>query len=257
MGGDVVRKAVLVAALLALMAVAAEAQVYVEYSRRTRDSSLRITYGGGYYYGYGYGGYYGAGTRYCVPRGGYGYPGYAPYPGGEYGGYGQYYYSGPVYPPYYARYTVMDYSPPRPAARGGAADRSPAAAAAREVEEGRRRFRLGDYRGAVDAFREAVAADTSGAAAQAWFALALGVTGDYRNADKALRSAAERAAFGKIDLKDLFRDAKERARVLGVLAKAAGEGALTAAWVQSLEGDPARLKQLADKDAAAKRLLAP
>jgi len=268
-----VKKVVLVGALLALLAVAAEAQVTVEYNKKTRDSSLRVTYSGGYTYGYGYGyslhpyrpgamGPFAGGTltfgnlhgRPCQYFAGY--PAYGFHYGSPYGGYS--YYSGPVSPySYYAPYTVMDYSPPRPAVRGDRDDVNPARTPSREIEEGRRRLRAGDYRGALDAFREAVVADTSSASAQAWFALGLALTGDHRNADKALRAAAEHAPFEKIDLAGLFKDAREQARLLGILAKVTGEGALAAAWIRSLGGDPAPLRQAAEKDAAARKLLPP
>ncbi len=268
------RKAILTGALLALMAVAAEAQVRVEYDKRSRNSSLRVTWDGGYYSGYGFGygsgfgyssgfapGFVGSfgggtlafGTRHYLPYG----PGWSRYgtgfawrwPQGSYS-----YYSGPVYPYYYAPYTVMDYAPPRAIVAGGPAP-NPALAVAREIEEGRGKFKAGDYRGAVDAFRAAVVADISSASSQAWFALGLAAAGDFRNADKALRAAAGGAPFGEIDLKDLFKDGRERDRVLGVLGRVSGDGALAAAWVRMLAGDPAPLRKLAEKDGDAKKLL--
>jgi hypothetical protein len=252
-GGDVVKNLFLAGILGMLMAAAARAQAGHEQDGKIRRPPIRIiTIGGGpfgYGYGYGYGGPPG-GHRPCLPYGGtsaYGFSYASPY-----GGYT--YYSGPVTMPYYAGYRCMDYAPP-PVIVPRPAERTPASVSAGEIEEGRRRFKGGDYKGAVDAFREAVVADVDNASAQAWFALALAVSGDYRNADKALRAAAERAPFEKVDLKDLFKDAKERVRVLGNLSKGAGEGTLTAAWVRALEGDPAGLKQLAEKDASARKLL--
>jgi hypothetical protein len=254
-GGDVVMNPALAGILVLLMAAAARAQTGPEQDGKNRRPPVRIiTIGGGHYgygYGYGYGGWFG-GPRPCLP---YSYGGASAYGfsyASPFGGYT--YYSGPVTPPGYAWYRCSDYAPP-PVIVPRPAEPTPVSVSAREIEEGRRLFKAADYKGAVDAFREAVVADVDNASAQAWFALALAVTGDYRNADKALRAAAERAPFGKVDLKDLFRDAKERARILDILAKGAGEGTLTGAWVRALEGDPAGLKQRAEKDAAARKLL--
>jgi hypothetical protein len=256
-----VKKIMLSAVLLAVMAVAAEAQIYVEYHRKTSHSSLTVTYSSGYGCGYGYGGYgYGSG---------YGYPGYSGTYGGAtyaytpYGGWGYGY--GP-YTPYgygsaygggyhYGRVPRMDYSPTLPApAPHGVSDRTHELVADKNIEEGRRRFRAGDYRGALDSFRSALTTDLANGSAQAWFALALAVTGDGKNADKALRGAAPLAPF-KVDLKDAFKDERERTRVMALLARMTGDGALTAAWAQSLAGDPARLKAMAEKDPVAKKLL--
>ncbi|HEV3025933.1 MAG TPA: hypothetical protein VG457_00085, partial [Planctomycetota bacterium] len=110
-------------------------------------------------------------------------------------------------------------------------------------------------RGAVDAFRQAVVAHTENPLAQAYFALGLVVIGDGKNADKALRLATERGSFGKIELRTMFKDVKERDRVLGVLGRISGDGLLTAAWAQSLAADTDRLKELAQKDPIAKTLL--
>ncbi|MBV8881794.1 MAG: hypothetical protein JO332_17685 [Planctomycetaceae bacterium] len=135
-------------------------------------------------------------------------------------------------------------------------DRTPQGAASRELEEGRRRFREGDYAGAVDAFRSAVVASTENPALQAWFAVSLIAVGDGRNADKALRSAAASGlSVGAVAPAGLFRDDKERVRMIVALAKVGSEGGLAAAYVLSLAGEPARLKQLAEKDATARRLL--
>jgi hypothetical protein len=283
------KKALLTGALLALMAVAAQAQATFEYNRRDHNSSLRITFSGYSYSGYGYGGYgyggYGTGYGYSgfgpglvgTYRGGtysfgvqhvwpdafgYGY-GYPVYSGpGYYSGYGLYSYGTPpgLYGGYprgpYRRAPAGDYYP-GPLRPAGVADRAHEYASAKEIEEGRRRFKLGDYRGAVEEFRSAVIAHTDNPVAQAWFAIALALTGDGRNADKALRAAAGRAPFAAPDLKGLFRDERERSRAMALLGKLSGEGALTAAYVESLAGNPDRLKQMAEKDASAKKLLGP
>jgi hypothetical protein len=276
-----VKKTVLAAALVALMAVAAEAQVTLTYSKQNKNSSLTITYSSGYGYGYGYGGYgYGCGpvapygpglvanvgggtltfgTRHvlCYP----GYGGGSGFYGGGYGLYGSGAYLGfggdPGYAPYgyAAPRPAPGYAPAPPAPAGGVSDRAHEFAAAKEVEEGRRRFRWGDYRGALDAFRSAVTSDPACGLAYLYFAAALSVAGDGRNADKALRSGLEKGPAAKATLE--FRDEKERQRVAGLLGKVSGEGALAAAYALSLTGDAERLRKLAEKDPAAKKLLAP
>ena len=120
----------------------------------------------------------------------------------------------------------------------------------------RRRLKAGDYRGAVDDFRSAVAAHTDSPLAQAWFAVALSIAGDGKNADKALRAAAASdVPSERISLADGFRDERERVRVIVALARVTGEGSLAAAFALDRIGEPARLKQLADKDPAARQLL--
>lgn len=269
------RKAMLAGALLAFMAAAAEAQVYLEYEKRKKDWSLRVTYSSPYYYGYGgyyyspYGYYsspysyyspFGYGYGSTVSYGGlggwsYGYPGYSygsPYAGGVYYNY----WNGPLGPTYrgYVRPAMIDTSPP-PLRPRGVADRMHEFVASKELQEGKRRFRLGDYGGALGQFREAVASDTSSGLAQAHFALALAATGDYRNADKALRAAAGLGPLGTLPLKEFFRDDKEKTRFFAGLAKAGKDGALVAAWARFLIGEEEALRQLAPKDPAAKKLL--
>jgi hypothetical protein len=250
------KNAVLSIAFLALMAAAAQAQVTFEYSRQNRNSSFSVTYSSGYGYG-GYGGYggysygglgYGSGLLY----GGYGFGSPLLY-GGSYGGgyYGGYRYRGSWGRPSAATEVAG------PAPRSGpVADRVPEFTAAREIEEGRRRLKAGDYRGAVDDFRSAVAAHTDSPLAQAWFAVALAIAGDGKNADKALRAAAASGVPSeRISLADGFRDEQERVRVIVALARVTGEGSLAAAFALDRIGEPARLKQLADKDPAARQLL--
>lgn len=270
------KKVFLAGAMLALMAIAAEAQVTFEYQRRTRNSSLSVTFSGGYYSAYGYGGYGGYGFGYTGGAFSYyaagsgvpvnGMPMNAPYPlyppeGTFYSGYGLYSYGNPTglyggaaYRSPYGRPPVGDYWP-GPARSGGVADRMHELASSKEIEVGRLRFKAGDYKGAVDEFRSAVVADTASAAAQAHFAVALIVTGDGKNADKALRAAADRAPFGKVDFSDLFAGEKERTRVMAALGKVSGDGAFAAAYALSVMGDGERLKKLAEKDPAAKKLL--
>ena len=210
------KKVLLAGTFLAFMAVAAEAQIIIDYQRRTRNSTLTITYNSGFYgyFGYygAYGGYGGFGDSFAYSSAGFGdsfYSGYGLYsygtPPGLYGG-----------RPYRSPYSmppVADYTPMAP--RGpGVSDRMNEYASSKEIEVGRIRFKMGDYKGAVDDFRSAVVADTSSAAAQAYFAVALAVMGDYKNADKALRAAADRAPFGKVDFSNLFVNEKELASVV-------------------------------------------
>jgi hypothetical protein len=246
-------------ALLAGMAAAAQAQVTFDYSRTTRNSSLTVTYSSGFGY-YGYGGYgYGTGFFY----GGYGVGGYGGYAGPltySYGGYGDAfgggYYGGYRYRGAYGRpYAATEVAGPT-ARTGPVSDRVPEYTAAREIEEGRRRLKAGDYRGAVDDFRSAVAAHTESPLAQAWFAVALAIAGEGKNADKALRAAAAAGVpTDKISLADGFRDEKERVRVIVALARLSGEGSLAAAFALDRIGEPVRLKQLAEKDPVARQLL--
>lgn len=269
------KTAALLALFLAAMTAAAEAQVTLEYDRRTRNSRLSITYTsgcgpgfwgyGGYGYGYGYGGwgpsFYG---------GGY-YPGYFWTDGPSYYSYGgSTYYSGPVIGSpgaYYAGYgngyrggwgrpyAAADAAGPV-ARTGPAADRIPEFTSARQIEEGRRRLKLGDYRGAVDLFRAALTEQTDSPVAQGWFAVALAVAGDGRNADKALRAAvAGGLTADRITLEDGFRDEKEKGKIAAALAKLGPDGALAAGFALERMGDAAKLKQLAEKDPVARRLL--
>jgi tetratricopeptide (TPR) repeat protein len=259
------KKFLLAGTMLAFMAVAAEAQIIIDYTRRTRNSTLTVSYNSGYYgyYGYyggfggfGYGDYYGYGG---YPAGGF-YSGGAG--GAFYSGYGMYsygtmpgLYGGRPYRSPYSTPPVTDYAPMPGRGSPGVADRMNEFASAKEIEVGRARFKSGDYTGALDDFRSAVVADTSNPAAQAHFAVALAVAGDFKNADKALRSAADRAPFGKVDFSGLFANEKERAKVTAMLGKVSGDGALSAAYALAVMGDPAALKKLAEKDPAAKKLL--
>jgi hypothetical protein len=183
----------------------------------------------------------------------YGGPGYSsdPYGGGYYYGGGGCRYRGAFARPYAATEVAG------PVNRSGpVSDRIPEFTSAREMEEGRRRLKSGDYRGAVDDFRSAVAAHTESPLAQAWFAVALVIAGDGKNADKALRAAAAAGVpSDKVSLADGFHDEKERVRVIVALARINGEGSLAAAYALDRIGEPARLKQLAEKDPVARRLL--
>ncbi len=266
------KKFMLPAALVLAMAAAAQAQVTIDYSRRDHNSSLRVSYSSGYGYGYRYGGFYsgfgggyyayGAGyNSYYGPMGfNYGfYPGYLHTNGPSIYGYG----SGPY--SYRGGYGGVGYYR-GPSASADAAgpvsrtapisDKALGLAAGREIEEGRRRLRTGDYKSALDQFRASFAAHPENALVQGWFAVALAITGDGRNADKALKSAvADGLDPEKMSLADAFHDDKERAKVTGALSRTGADGGLSAAFALSLAGDSAKLKQLAEKDPVARKLL--
>ena len=274
-------RTVLAASFLALSALAAEAQVGAGVSGGSWGSSgsgwgigwgnggssywggswhagSGIGWGGGYGYGYGwgYGGSFavagdGYGLYYSGPAYGWSGGGSAVAPGvaaadptpgwGPWGAYGPY--RRAWMPP------VTSYSiPPRAAAR---APEPPLPRSA--LDEGRRRFRLADYKGALDGFREAVVADGKDGAAEAHFALGLAVSGDHKNADKALRSALSHGYAGGIDVASLAKDEKERAKLASQLLKAP-ESALAASWALAGLGRAERLDALSAKDAQLKKL---
>jgi hypothetical protein len=252
-----VKKSVLAASLVILMAVAAEAQISITYTRQTSNSRLTVRFSGGSFHSYGYGGasftgigYGGASYGYSSGVFGYGSyrsavaPGvvagmYHPYGGGTYFGYPGYtYYSGAARP-------IMDYSPAPPPRTGENLNSA-------LLDQGRKRVRYGDYRGAVDDIRAAVVGDPAGGVSEAWFAVALVLAGDARNADKAMRAALGHGFKGRLDVQ--LRDRRETQRVTGALAKLAGE---SAAYTLSLLGQDEKLAALAEKDASLKPLLPP
>ncbi|HZE95630.1 MAG TPA: hypothetical protein VE981_01255 [Planctomycetota bacterium] len=259
----------------AATAAAQDSRESQDGSRPRRSIGYSTSVTGGYAYpgygtwGGGYGSGYATGTGYgWSPASGWGYgggcrPGFITgYPGfgavwagyrsgwgGYYGGYG-YYGRDPWFGMPSAEATVAG------PATAPAVDRSPGVAAVREMQEGRRRFHAGDYRGALDSFRSGVVATPDDAVAQAWFAVALMAAGDGRNADKALRAAAAAGLRpGSLSLDGVFRDDKERVRMIVAFAKQGGDGSLAASYALSLAGEPVRLRQLAEKDPVAKQLL--
>src|SRR5579862_2474158 len=153
---------------LATLARSASAQDFGTTTGQTRSSSSSSSgyswgtgsFGTGYSSGFvsGYGGvwtggyrpgfiagYPGVGSMWTGTGGYYGY-------GGAYGGY---------VGPWWGEGTHRRSTPPAAGAAGPVAptvDRAPMGTASREIEEGRRRFRTGDYRNALDAFRSAVVA---------------------------------------------------------------------------------------------------
>src|ERR1051325_6506825 len=117
--GKPMKKFLLAGMMLTFMAVAAEAQIFINYTRRTNNSTLTIQYNSGYSYGYSGFGYYGFGDYFG------GYPGYTTYStglgyGGNsfYSGYGMYsygtmpgLYGGRPYRSPYSMPPSSDYSP--------------------------------------------------------------------------------------------------------------------------------------------------
>jgi hypothetical protein len=241
-----VTKAILSCAITLLLAAAAHAQ-----SVETTPETTRVLrrppwtwsgWGGTSTSGYGYGfGYYGGPV-------GVDYYGYGA--GSLYGGAGYYRSTG-------FRRPIASADAAGPGVRTGpVADRVAEFTSAREIEAGRACLKSGDYRGAVDQFRSAVAAHTENPLAQAWFAVALAITGDLKNADKALRAAAATGfPLDRVTLADAFHDDKERVKVIVALAKASGDGSLAVAFALSQAGEGAVLKKLAEKDSVAKSLL--
>lgn len=268
----------LAAMLLAVMAAAVQAQVVVvDSNRQTRYGSLNVRsasysysasyYGFGLSYGYGGYGYPGCFSYY---HGGCGVPVngmpmtapcplYGP-PGTFYSGYGLYSYGTPygLYGggggAYYGGMPGIESELPPPPRKTDDAEKLEKLSSSKQIDLGRFRFRAGDYRGALDEFRQAVVADPS-AAAQAHFAIALVVAGDLKNADKALRGAVDKAPFGKIDFTGLFPNEKEKARVLAALQKVSGDGSLAAAFALQSMGVPEPLQKQAEKDPLAKKFL--
>ena len=275
------KKIFLAPALVLAMAVAAEAQIRIEYSRHSGRRSYGLSFTGGYGYGYGYGYSSGCGV---YGFGGYATSGFGPgfvghvgggalrfgvrhvLPGLDYAGRGAYgampygyvegrgvtYYSGPAYGyPGYGGYGAVppmpDVNPPTRRPRG-VSDRAHEFVAGKEIEDGRRLFARGDVRGAVDKFRDAVIADTLSGTAQAYFAVGLAAQGKFAAADKALRSAARHRPIEKPEL--TFHP-----RVLKRLAEKSGASVLVRAYVDFLQSKPDALKALAAKDGAAKELL--
>jgi len=145
-------------------------------------------------------------------------------------------------------------APPDPGAR----EQIESTAMDSELAEGRRRWRMADAASGLAAFKQAVVADTRHGPAQAHMALALLATGDGRNADKALKSAAalmdDVVPLASIPLKDCWRDAKELAKFRARLELSANSpGALTAGFALLLLGDRAKaadlLGKLSDREA--------
>lgn len=275
------KHSILAAALLLAGAHAAQAQVTITYTKETGNSKLTISWSGGSYYGYGgYGGYYGGG--YGGYYGGYspGFVytgkhgtftfgtnflsqpifggGYYPYGYGMYGttvmGYGTGHYHGYGIPTY-IDYQRVAYRPV------GAAREVAQLNVEKTYDAGIAKFKAGDYAGALAAFKQIVINDFSNPVPKIWMALALAGSGDFKNAEKALRSAsASNEQLGSIDLKASMKDAKEQARYAAAVEKAGG---LMAGYILERLGDKAKAAAALDavlkanpKDAEAERLKA-
>jgi hypothetical protein len=249
-----VTKAILSGAIALSLAAAAHAQSVETSPESTLIRRSRWTWSG--WGGTGYGGFT---TGYSGYGYGYGYGYYGGTVGVDYYGYGagSLYGGAGYYRSYGFRRPIASADAAGPGVRSGpVADRLAEFTSAREIEAGRACLKSGDYRGAVDQFRSAVAAHTENPVAQAWFAVVLAITGDVKNADKALRAAAA-AGFplDRVTLADAFRDEKERVRVIVALAKASGDGSLAVAFALSQAGEAVPLKKLSEKDPVAKQLL--
>jgi hypothetical protein len=259
------------AAIVFATASVADAQIGFSYERTGDNYRLRIGgyWGGGYsgygYGGYGYGGgYYGGyspgftwsngnssfafgtnflGSNYGWPGTGYGYGSTVVY--GD--GFG--YSSGWVLPRRayygypggsYADYVAMSYTSARRAAMHGVPEYVQRLTLSKHLETGVKKFQFADYAGALASFKEAVGTDTSAGLAQVYMGIALVATGDFKNAEKALSSGIPAAPeFGSVDLKAMFKDAKEQAKFVAALDKA---GPMSGALGYGLLGDKAKAR---------------
>ena len=140
------------------------------------------------------------------------------------------------------------------------AEPTPKADAEAALIEGRALWKAADYEGALSSFKRAVAQDLKNPAARLHMGLALLITGDLKNADKAVASALDLLRAGD-ELPSLgiepFRNPKERARFEAKLFPARdGTGTLTVALAQHLLGLKEKAKALLEtsEDRAAKKL---
>jgi Flp pilus assembly protein TadD len=162
-------------------------------------------------------------------------------------------------PSHYQNYRVPSYT-----------DLQHSSGAPREVERlnvektndvGIARFRAGDYAGALVAFKQIVVNDFSNPAAKLWMAMALAGAGDFKNAEKALRSAsASNEQLSGVDLKGSLKDPKETARFSAAAEKAGG---ITAGYILERLGEKEKAKaaletalKAAPKDGEAEKLKA-
>jgi tetratricopeptide (TPR) repeat protein len=230
--------------LVALESMADAQGITLEYKRQTSNSELVVTWSGGYWgsgYAYGYGTGYGYGCRYPVGSS-YVYP-------GSYYRFPRYSYS----TLYYGSRAVYNYSPVLPRSEG----RKGILSVRKEVEEGLRYFRRGNYAGALASFKRAYLADTGSAPVRFLFGLALVGAGDSRNADKAFTGALEDLSPADVrgtDLSSMFGSVRQEEE----FGKRAVPGSLSAGVVALLLGDEAGAKKILSaqkKNAAARKLL--
>jgi tetratricopeptide (TPR) repeat protein len=176
----------------------AEAQVIIEYKKQNKISSWILTYSGGYSYGYG--------------------NGWMPYGISTYSGLPLYRSSRPIY--VYDTRPIYNYSPVY-SSSSDSSERLLKMRLQKEIEVGIRRFQEADYRGAREAFREAFLSDTDSGVAQLYLGVALAGIGDFRNAERAFRSAFDALKPEEalaLDLPILFRDVREENRYVASLS---------------------------------------
>jgi len=273
------KHALAAAAILLGAASVADAQIGFSYERTGDNYRLRINgyWGGSSGYGYGYGGYgyggyggtYGGyspgftwsngnssfafgtnflGSNYGWPGTGYGYGSTMVY--GDGFGYSsgwvlprRAYYGSPGGS--YADYVAMSYTYARRAAMHGVPEYVQRLTLSKHLEVGVKKFQWADYAGALASFKEAVGTDTSVGLAQVYMGIALVATGDFKNAEKALSSGIPAAPeFSAIDLKSMFKDAKEQAKFVAALDKA---GHMANGLCHGLLGDKAKAKERASQ----------
>lgn len=254
-------KTVILAAVMVVVAASvADAQVDFRYRREGRNYRLDIRYSsGGCGYGYGYGPRF-SGFTYTTGGSSY-YSGSGYYGGSYYGGAWGYASGARAYTgwrPYstgtgYADYVAMNYAAVRRAQVHGVPERLQRLALDRHIDAGMKRWQAADYAGALASFKEAVGTDTSSGLAQVCMGLALVAVGDARNAEKAVAGGIETLDPSAIDLKAMFRDAKEHGRFSAALERV---GPLTGAlgWLLLGERDKARVRAADVQGPAAKHL---
>ena len=118
---------------------------------------------------------------------------------------------------------------------------APKAESEAAMNEGRARWKGGDGAGALACFKKAVAEDLTNGAARLHMALALLVSGDLKNADKAVTSAVAIVRhpdeLSALRFTELFRNEKERGKFEDKLMPARdGSGSLVVALAQHLLG---------------------
>ncbi len=130
----------------------------------------------------------------------------------------------------------------------------------KDMEEGLRFFRKGNYPGALSSFKKAYLGDTDSSAVQFHFALALAGAGDFRNADRAFSAALEGLSVDDIrgtDLSGMFGSSAQQDLYRKNLAMAAPDSLSSGVIALLLGDDPAAREILSaqKKNAAARKLL--
>lgn len=273
-------RALAVVLVLTAMATSARADLVIQYSHQSRNSSFSLTYSSGSSYDYGfYGGFgrscgWGGSTIYSIN-------------GGSFLAYDGYLFPGAYYPsPYVAwggaaldplglsasprRERTRDYTP-LDAERlrqkyygvdgkdsmipGGDADGVAARLARTEsVRLGLRAFRDGRYAEAMLLLREAYLRDTRDPGVKIFFGISLIPLGEYEAAAKALRRGIEDSAPGSawlVEVPKLYGNPKDLAAHQLLLAKRKDQGnpltaAFVLAYVLASEGQFAEAKRYLD-----------